>query len=62
MVFGRTQYAQPLTLVSTIDAGAPPTIDDVGGEWLEVVVVPESAAIWIIRDGDLVTEWAAAPR
>lgn len=57
LVFGRTEYAEPLALVSTVDAAAPPAIDDLdtGSEWLELVLVPAAAAIWVLRDGD--TAW-----
>jgi hypothetical protein len=58
LVFGRTAYAEPLALLSTVDAATPPAIDDldVGDGWLELVLVPEDAAIWVLRDG----HWAGA--
>lgn len=54
LIFGRTEYAEPLALVTTVDAGSTPTLDDldVGTDWLELVVVPEEAAIWVLRDGE----------
>lgn len=63
MVFGRTEYAQPLALLSTVEADAPPQVDDldVGEDWLELVLVPSDDVIWVLRDGNLVVEWAGAP-
>lgn len=59
-MFARTEYAQPLALVSTVEAATPPALEDldVGGDVLEVVLVPDDAAIWVIRDGRMVVEWA----
>jgi hypothetical protein len=58
LVFGRTEYAEPLALVSTVEASTPPAIDDldIGSEWLELVLVPAEKAIWVLRDGDIA--WA----
>jgi hypothetical protein len=51
LVFGRTEYAEPLT--ERGDAGAG---EDVlatrPGEWVELVAFPRSAVHWIIRDGE----------
>lgn len=54
LVCGRTDYAQPLALVRTVEAARPPALDDlgVGGDWLELVLVPAEAIIWILRDGE----------
>lgn len=54
LIFGRTEYAEPLALVTAVDTAATPTLDDldVGTGWLELVVVPEAAAIWMLRDGE----------
>lgn len=56
LVFGRTDYAEPLTLVTTVEADTTPALDDldVGSDWLELVVIPDDEAIWILRDGELV--------
>lgn len=53
LVFGRTDYAEPLAFVTTVDAVSTPTLDelDVGTDWLELVVIPADAIIWILRDG-----------
>ncbi|CAN5875724.1 hypothetical protein BH23ACT10_BH23ACT10_34980 [soil metagenome] len=61
MVFGRTEYAEPLALVTTVQAETSPGIADldVGDDWLELVLVPADAVIWILRDGDLVGAAAA---
>jgi hypothetical protein len=51
LVFGRTEYAEPLTERGTADAD-----DDVlaayPGGWVELVVFPSEAAHWIICDGE----------
>jgi hypothetical protein len=51
LVFGRTEYAEPLT-----EQGVAPTVDDVletrPGSWVELVAFPRSAMHWIIRDGE----------
>lgn len=51
LVFGRTEYAEPLT-----ERGAAPTVDDVletrPGSWVELVAFPRNAVHWIIRDGE----------
>ena len=51
MVFGRTEYAEPLS-----ERGVAPTVDDVletqPGSWVELVAFPRSAVHWIIRDGE----------
>lgn len=51
LVFGRTEYAEPLTEQGTAAAG-----DDVRalypGEWVELVVFPHEAVHWIVRDGE----------
>lgn len=62
LVFGRTAYADPLALIDTVEAAATPGLDDLdtGTDWLELVVVPTDAAIWVQRDGDVVDTWAGA--
>ena len=51
LVFGRTEYAEPLT-----DRGEAGAGEDVlathPGEWVELVAFPSSAVHWIIRDGE----------
>lgn len=51
LVFGRTEYAAPLTERGTVAPG-----DDVlaahAGPWVELVTLPRSAVQWIIRDGE----------
>jgi hypothetical protein len=53
LVFGRTDYAEPLAFVTTVDVAGTPTLDDlhVGTGWLELVAVPADAVSWILRDG-----------
>jgi hypothetical protein len=62
LVFGRTQYAEPLALLTTMESTDPPTRQDlvVGDDWLELVVVPETAAIWVVRNARLVVDREAA--
>ena len=51
LVFGRTEYAEPLTDVGTAAAG-----DDVQAihpeAWVELVAFPREAVQWIVRDGE----------
>jgi hypothetical protein len=51
LVFGRTEYPEPLTERGTAEPG-----DDVlaahPGAWVELVTFPRSAVHWIIRDGE----------
>ena len=51
IVFGRTEYADPLT-----ERGAAATGDDLlatyAGPWVELMAFPGSAVHWIIRDGE----------
>jgi hypothetical protein len=51
LVFGRTEYAEPLTEQGAVAAG-----EDVRarypGAWVELVVFPREAVQWIIRDGE----------
>jgi hypothetical protein len=51
LVFGRTEYPEPLT-----ESGSAAPEDDVlathPGAWVELVTFPRSAVHWIIRDGE----------
>jgi hypothetical protein len=49
-VFGRTEYAEPLTEVGTVEEGAN-LLSEFPGEWVELVAIPELAIHWIIHDG-----------
>jgi hypothetical protein len=63
LVFGRTEYAEPLT-----ERGVAATRDDLltgfPGPWVELVAFPRSAVHWIIRGGEEVgrERTARAPR
>jgi hypothetical protein len=50
LVFGRTEYVQPLEHVGEAADG-----DDLlaafPGEWVELVAIPEADVCWIVRDG-----------
>jgi hypothetical protein len=63
LVFGRREYAEPLALLTTVDAATMPDREDldVGDGWLELVLVPEDAAVWVIRDAHLVVRAGASP-
>lgn len=58
LVFTRTEYAQPLEYLETIEAepGQVSLADIPRGDegWLEVMLVPETAMTWVLRDADLV--------
>jgi hypothetical protein len=51
LVFGRREYAEPLT-----ERGTAARDDDVlaahPGQWVELVAFPRSAVHWIIREGE----------
>jgi hypothetical protein len=51
LVFGRTEYVEPLTERGTAALG-----DDVlaayPGAWVELVAFPRNAVHWIVRDGE----------
>ena len=49
-VYGRTEYAEPLTEIATAEDGTD--LDaEFAGEWVELVAFAEDAIQWIIRDG-----------
>jgi len=53
LVFGRTAYAEPLALVTTVEASSPTVAElGVGDDWLELVAIPADEVIWILRDGE----------
>jgi hypothetical protein len=51
LVFGRSEYAEPLT-----ERGTAPREDAVlaghPGRWVELVAFPRAAVHWIIREGE----------
>jgi hypothetical protein len=51
LVYGRTEYAEPL-----VEVGTAEELEDVRdayeGAWVELVAFPENAAHWIVRDGE----------
>jgi len=51
LVFGRTDYAEPLTERGEVGAGED-VLASHPGEWVELVVFAHSAVHWIIRDGE----------
>jgi hypothetical protein len=54
-VYGRTEYAEPLLEVGSLEQrrDVRAAFD---GEWVELVAVPDEAIHWIIRDGDRVDD------
>ena len=51
LVFGRTEYAEPLVELGTA-ADDGDVLEAHKGEWVELVAFPEDAVHWIIRDGE----------
>lgn len=51
LVFGRTEYAEPLVELGTCadDADVPAEYE---GAWVELVAFPQDAVHWIVRDGE----------
>jgi hypothetical protein len=56
-VYGRTEYAEPLTERGTA-ADEGDVREAYEGDWVELVAFPESAIRWIIRDGEDVDDGA----
>jgi hypothetical protein len=56
LVYGRTEYADPLEQITIVESDDVPTVETagVGDHWLELVVIPEDEIIWVQRDGALV--------
>jgi hypothetical protein len=54
-VYGRTEYAEPLVELGTVDEQT-----DVRaayeGDWVELVSFPDDAMHWIIREGETVDD------
>jgi len=50
-VYGRTEYAEPLVELGTVN-GTTDVPGAYDGEWVELVAFPEDAIHWIIRDGE----------
>jgi hypothetical protein len=51
LVYGRTEYAEPLIELGTTDDESD-VLEAYDGEWVELVAFPEDAVHWIIRDGE----------
>lgn len=51
LVFGRTEYAEPLVELGTA-ADEGDVLATYEGEWVELVAFPEDAVHWIVRDGE----------
>lgn len=51
LVFGRTEYAEPLTERGRAEQGED-VLATLPGEWVELVAFPASAVHWIVRDGE----------
>jgi hypothetical protein len=49
-VFGRTEYAEPLVDIGTIEDDADPTVA-FPADWVELVMFRQDEIHWIIRDG-----------
>ena len=54
-VYGRSEYAEPLTELGTVEDGAD-VRSAYNGDWVELVALPEDAIHWIIRDGSEVDD------
>jgi hypothetical protein len=59
-LYTRTDYADPLERQATFEADEAPGLDDLpvdrSEDWLEVMLIPDDAITWVLRDADLVTE------
>uniref|UniRef100_A0A7C5REC6 Uncharacterized protein n=1 Tax=Thermus caliditerrae TaxID=1330700 RepID=A0A7C5REC6_9DEIN len=54
MVFARKEYAEPLRFQGTWEGPNDPeaVFQHFGREWIEVVLIPQSAVRWVIRAKD----------
>jgi hypothetical protein len=50
LVYGRTEYAEPLEAVGSLEEGADARAA-FPGDWVELVLIPEADIHWIVRDG-----------
>jgi hypothetical protein len=59
-LYVRNEYAEPLARLASFEHGDVPTLDDLpvdrDPDWLEVVIIPDEAITWVLKDADLVTE------
>jgi hypothetical protein len=51
LIFGRTEYDEPLTERGTV-ARREDVLATYLGPWVELVAFPDEAVHWIIRDGE----------
>jgi hypothetical protein len=51
LVFGRTEYAEPLVELGTADEDRD-VLETYEGEWVELVAFPADAIRWIVRAGE----------
>jgi hypothetical protein len=49
LVYGRTEYAEPLAQVGTADGEDAERAFP--GKWIELVTFPEDRVVWIVREG-----------
>jgi hypothetical protein len=49
LVYGRTEYAEPLVELGTTDD--VDALRAFPGEWVELVTIPEDRVVWIVREG-----------
>ena len=61
LVYGRTEYAEPLVEVGTAD-DANDVRAAFAGRWVELVAIPDDAVHWIVRDGEEVEDERADAR
>lgn len=55
MVFGRTEYAEPLRSRGSVEApdaraAAERALERYGRQWVELSLVPEGAIRWVLRE------------
>lgn len=55
LVFGRTDYAEPLAELGLLEADGPreaeaASIERFGEQWVELSLVPESTVVWVLND------------
>lgn len=61
LVFGRREYAEPLTEQGALQAASDEAarhaaLEEYRGQWVELVLIPEEKIRWVLRSGETTNE------
>jgi hypothetical protein len=64
LLYGRTEYAEPLTARATLADVSDTEVADAArsalpGAWVELVAIPEEALCWTVQEGEEVEDGRA---